>query len=225
MRSLRFWVVCLLLGAAAVLLRLRGDVDIAPKSEPLSRLSMSIGTWQGRDIPLEGYVLDVLGQGVFLNRTYLPVQGAPQRDSQGRGYDDGPIGLFIGYFPTQRTGQAIHSPQNCLPGAGWNFESKGVTELTDADGKHYRVGAYLISNGKDRDEVLYWYRSHGRSIASDYAAKWYTLTDSILHNRTDAALIRVITPLQPGEAPRDAELRAVSFAEQMNPMLSAYIPD
>jgi EpsI family protein len=225
MRSLRFWVICLLLGAAAALMRLRGDVDRAPKGEPLSRLSMSIGGWQGREIPLDGYVLDVLGQGVFLNRTYLPVQEGRQHNQLKQEHDNGPIGLFIGYFPTQRTGQAIHSPQNCLPGAGWNFDSKGVTELTDSEGKHYRVGAYLISNGKDRDEVLYWYRSHGRSIASDYAAKWYTLTDSILHNRTDAALIRVITPLQQGETPRDAEQRAVSFAEQMNPMLSTYIPD
>jgi EpsI family protein len=213
------------MGAAAVFLRLRGDVDRVPKSEPLSGLSMLIGGWQGREVPLDGHVLDVLGQGVFLNRTYLPVREGRKRDQQERRYDNGPIGLFIGYFPTQRTGQAIHSPQNCLPGAGWNFESKGVAELTDLEGRRYRVGAYLISNGKDRDEVLYWYRSHGRSIASDYAAKWYTLTDSILHNRTDAALIRVITPLQPGETPRDAELRAVSFAKQMNPLLPAYIPD
>ena len=35
-----------------------------------------------------------------------------------------PIGLFIGYFATQRTGQTIHSPQHCLPGAGWTFEPK-----------------------------------------------------------------------------------------------------
>jgi EpsI family protein len=223
MKSLQFWVVCLLLGAAAVLLRLRGDVDRVPHSEPLNRLSMFIGGWQGREVPLDDYVLDVLGQGVFLNRTYLPVRGGTNQHEQE--YDNGPIGLFIGYFPTQRTGQAIHSPQNCLPGAGWNFESKGVTDLTDSGGKRYRVGSYLISNGKDRDVVLYWYRSHGRNIASDYAAKWYTLTDSIMHNRTDAALIRVITPLQQGESPRYAELRALSFAEQMNPLLSAYIPD
>jgi EpsI family protein len=223
MRSPRFWVICLLLSAAAVLLQLRGDVDRVPTSEPLSKLSMSIGGWEGREIPLDGYVLDVLGKGVFLNRTYIPVRQGQQHNS--RENDNGPIGLFIGYFPTQRTGQAIHSPQNCLPGAGWNFESKGVTDLVDSAGTRYRVGTYLISNGKDRDQVLYWYRSHGRSIASDYAAKWYTLTDSILHNRTDAALIRVITPLQQGESPQDAKQRAVSFAEQMNPMLSAYIPD
>jgi EpsI family protein len=222
---MRFWIICLLLVATSVLLRLRGDVDQVPKSEPLNRLSMSIGNWQGREVPLDGYVLDVLGQGVFLNRTYLPMRGARQSNQHEREHDDAPIGLFIGYFPTQRTGQAIHSPQNCLPGAGWNFESKGLTDLMDSEGKRYRVGSYLISNGKDRDEVLYWYRSQGRSIASDYAAKWYTLTDSILHNRTDAALIRVITPLQQGESPREAELRAVSFAEQMNPLLSAYIPD
>jgi EpsI family protein len=211
--------VVVLLVLAAGMVELRGDTDHVPPSVPLSQLPMTLGGWRGADIPLEGYVLDVLGKGVFLNRSYLPTQ--PGTDAETRGA----IGLFIGYFPTQRTGQAIHSPQNCLPGAGWTFDVKGTTELVDAQGRHYRVGDYLISNGSNRDEVLYWYRSHGRTIASDYAAKWYTLTDSMLHDRTDAALVRVITALQPGESREDGHRRVVKFAETMSPLLSAYIPD
>ena len=56
-----------------------------------------------------------------------------------------PIGLFIGYFPTQRTGVTIHSPKNCLPGAGWTFESSQYVNLNDANGKAHRVGEYIIS--------------------------------------------------------------------------------
>lgn len=218
MRSPQFWAVVLLLLSTSVVLHARGDVDRVPASRPLSELPDSIQSMKSIDIPIDAGVLQVLGKGIFLNRLYQPAAGA-------RGSAAAPIGLFIGYFPTQRTGQAIHSPQNCLPGAGWTFESSSVTSLTDRSGKNYRVGEYVISDGKVRQEVLYWYRVHGRSIASDYQAKLYTLTDSMRYSRTDAALVRVITPVLNGESRQAAHDRAVSFAEAMAPLLPAYIPD
>ena len=217
---LQAWTAVLLLVFTAALLHLRGDVDKVPPSEPLANLPMSLGPWAATEYPLDDEVLSVLGKGIFLNRVYNPIQPSTRSIATAA-----PVGLFIGYFPTQRTGQAIHSPQHCLPGAGWTFESSGTTSFTDTNGKPYTVGDYLISDGKTRQEVLYWYRSHGRSIASDYAAKFYTLADSIRYNRTDAALVRVITPLVNGESRASAHERAITFASQMAPLLPAYIPD
>ena len=221
MKSARYWVVVLVLFLAIVVVRRRGDVDSVPQSAPLDHLPMSLAGRVGSDVPLDAYVLDVLGKGVFLNRIYSSMKSG----TGAKVTDDPAIGLFIAYFPTQRTGQAIHSPQNCLPGSGWTFDSKGVTTIKDGNGTPYRVGDYLISNGKDKDEVFYWYRTHGRTIANDYKAKWYTLTDSILYNRTDAALIRVVTPLRPGEGQDSARRRVAQFSAQLSPLLSAYIPN
>jgi EpsI family protein len=218
MKSPKFWVVALLIIAATVILHARGDVDRVPPSDPLSGMPTTIGQWTATDIPLDDETLRVLGKGVFLNRDYTPSGG-------GSALTDAPINLFIGYFPTQRTGQSIHSPQNCLPGAGWTFETSGVTTLKSSDGQEATVGEYVISNGAVKQEVLYWYRSHGRSIASDYMAKVYTLEESILYSRTDAALIRIITPVRPNESRLDAHQRAVTFAEQLNPLLPAFIPN
>jgi len=215
MRSARLWTILLLLFSARALLSLRGDVDAVPSSTPLSAFPTSIGIWSGQEIPLDSAVLDILGKGFFLNRTYTPDPGHPSA----------PVGLFIGYFPTQRTGQAIHSPQNCLPGSGWTFDSKGIADLTAPDGSVRHVGEYIISNGKTREEVLYWYHAHGRDIASDYTAKLYTLFDSIRFNRTDAALIRVITPVLAGETQLSAHQRAVTFAEHLTPVLPDFIPN
>jgi EpsI family protein len=221
MRSARLWVVALLMCATAVLLHARGDVDQVPDSRPLSELPSRIGPRTATDITLDPAVLEVLGKGFFLNRVYTPTRDIPG-ESIG---DRASVGLFIGYFPTQRTGQSIHSPQNCLPGAGWVFETSGVTDLIGPTGKKYSVGEYLISNGQTKQEVLYWYQMHGHSIANDYRAKLYTLADSIRYRRTDAALIRVITVVAPGEEQIDAHRRAVGFAEQIIPLLPAYIPD
>jgi len=222
MRSSRFWVVVSLLLAATVVLRVRGDVDRVPPSQPLNEMPETIGQWSAVDIPLDADVLAVLGKGVFLNRVYSVPRAtdAPKNEAP-----EPAIGLFIGYFPTQRTGQSIHSPQHCLPGAGWTFEKSGTTAIKSNDGKDIQVGEYIISDGTVKAEVLYWYRSHGRSIADDYQAKLYTLADSIRYSRTDAALVRIITQLAPGESPATAHERAVSFAEQMNPLLPAFIPN
>jgi EpsI family protein len=168
---------------------------------------------------LDQETLDVLGKGDFLYRVYSGRRGTNSDNSAT------PISLFIGYFPTQRTGQSIHSPQNCLPGAGWTFVASGVTDFTDETGKQYRVGDYLITDGKQSQEVLYWYQMHGRSIASDYAAKLQTITDSIKFGRTDAALVRIITTVDQAESREHARDRVVQFARQIVPLLPAYVPN
>jgi EpsI family protein len=221
MKSAQLWVVTLLMCVTAVVLQVRGDVDRVPPSRPLDELPRTIGVRVARDIPLDPEQLAVLGKGVFLERQYE----APPAAAGANNSIAPPMNLYIGYFPTQRTGQAIHSPQNCLPGSGYVFLSSGVTDLTDPSGKRYSVGEYLVSNGVATDEVLYWYRVHGRSVANDYKAKLYTLADSIRYARTDAALIRVITQVSPGEDRAIAHQRAVDFADQIIPLLPAYIPD
>ena len=113
----RYLVVLALLLAAAGVLLSRGDVDRVPASVPLAQIPETIGNWHARDVPIGDDVLAILGKGDFLNRIYSYGSGGAA-DQQVM-----PVSLFIGYFATQRTGQAIHSPQNCLPGAGWTFES------------------------------------------------------------------------------------------------------
>jgi EpsI family protein len=213
MKSPRFWTVVLLLAGTALILRARGDSDLIPAREPLSQLPRAIAGWTGSDLPIDRETLDVLGAGDFLSRVYTGNGGAS------------PIGLFIGYFPTQRTGVSIHSPKHCLPGAGWAFESSRSVDLNDADGKAHRVGEYIIANGEDRQFVIYWYQAHGRSVASEYMAKIYLVTDAMRMNRTDGALVRVIAPIGPREGESVAKARAEAFVAQLAPMLPRFIPN
>jgi len=218
MKSPRFWIVIVLLTSTIFVLQSRGDVDQVPYSEPLSLMPQSFGPWAAQDIPLTDDTLEVLGKGDFLNRVYTfqPPAGAAKLP---------PIGLFIGYFASQRTGQTMHSPQNCLPGAGWIFESHKYTDIRDINGKDYKVGEYVISNGDIKQFVIYWYQAHGRSIPNEYIAKGYMVTDAIRMNRTDGALVRVITQILPSESLEAAEARAVQFTQQMAPNLPRFIPN
>jgi len=230
MTSSRYWTVIGLLVLATGTLYRRGSEDRVPSSTPLADFPAMVGNMSSVDMPIDPEALAILGQGVFLNRVFSP----PKLDVSDTFTEAGApvvrkgataIGLFIAYFPTQRTGQSIHSPQNCLPGSGWSFESSGTTEVTDNGGKTSQVGDYIIVNGDQRAEVLYWYQSHGRAIANDYKAKLYMLADSIRYSRSDAALVRIVTPIQTDEARDAAHLRAVGFAQRLIPMLPAYIPN
>jgi EpsI family protein len=213
MISPRFWTVVALLAGTALLLHARGNTDLIPVSEPLSQIPRTIAGWSGSDVQINQETLDVLGAGDFLSRVYT------------HGGEEQPIGLFIGYFPTQRTGVAIHSPKNCLPGSGWAFESSEYVNLNDANGKVHRVGEYIISDGENRQFVIYWYQAHGRSVASEYLAKVYLVTDAIRLNRTDGALVRVITPIDAAGGTSAARARAEAFAAKLVPMLPRFIPN
>ena len=225
MKSPRFWTVVLLLAFTAIILQSRGDSDRVPPSEPLHLMPETIGAWTGQDLPIADEILAVLGKGDFLNRVYYRSQSLDVSQAEGRSGANLPIGLFIGYFPTQRTGQSIHSPQNCLPGAGWTFDSHRYTSVKDVNGKSYRVGEYLISNGEVRQFVIYWYQAHGRSIPNEYVARAYMVADAIRMDRTDGALVRVITQIAPTESVDDARKRVVRFTSLMAPMLPRFIPN
>jgi EpsI family protein len=225
MKSPKFWTVVLLLFVTALILRSRGDKDRVPPSEPLKLMPETIGSWTGQDLPIADDVLAVLGKGDFLNRVYTSSQPIDISQSSTPTAANLPIGLFIGYFPTQRTGQTIHSPQNCLPGAGWTFDSRRYITLKDVNGKSFRVGEYQISNGETRQFVIYWYQAHGRSIPNEYVARVYMVADAIRFNRTDGALVRVITQIAPTETVADARKRAVRFTSLMAPMLPRFIPN
>jgi EpsI family protein len=218
MKSARFWVIIVLLASTIFVLESRGDMDTIPPSEPLSLMPRTFGPWTAQDVPLTEDTLEVLGKGDFLNRVYSarPAAGSPAIP---------PVSLFIGYFASQRTGQTMHSPQNCLPGAGWVFESKTYTEIQDINGKNYKVNADVISNGDIKQFVIYWYQAHGRSVPNEYAAKGYMVTDAIRMNRTDGALVRVITQVMPSESLESAEARAVHFTQQMAPNLPRFVPN
>jgi EpsI family protein len=218
MKSPRFWIVIVILVSTIFVLQGRGDVDQVPFSEPLRLMPQSFGPWTAQDVPLTDDTLEVLGKGDFLNRiyTFQSPDGAVRVP---------PISLFIGYFASQRTGQTMHSPQNCLPGAGWTFESQKYTTIQDINGKDYKVGEYVISNGDIRQFVIYWYQAHGRSVPNEYLAKAYMVTDAIRMNRTDGALVRVITQILPSETLDAAGARAIHFTQQMAPDLPRFIPN
>ena len=101
---------------------------------------------------------------------------------------------LVSYYDRQGQGKTIHSPRNCLPGAGWEI-LRGDTRTLDVDGSKHVVNHYILKNGAATTVVYYWYQGRGRVVASEYAVKWNLLRDAALLGHTEEALVRVQVPV------------------------------
>jgi len=211
----RFLVAAFLIAAAAVFLQAHSHSETFPPRLPLQSFPQQLGLWTGIDVAIDKEVLDVLGPGDFLLRTYTNQQSTQSSPN---------IDLFIAYFRSQRTGDTIHSPKNCLPGAGWAPVSTSRITLSLPGHAPFPANRYIIAKGDSRDIVLYWYWAHDRGVASEYWAKYYLVADSIRMNRSDGALVRISSPMYPGETPAAAEQRLLPFTSDIAPLLDNYIP-
>jgi EpsI family protein len=211
--SLRFLLAAALIASAAIFLEARGRNEIFPSRLPLQSFPTQLSNWTGTDIAIQKDVLEVLGPGDFLLRVYQnPAEKQPFVD------------LFIAYFPSQRTGDTIHSPKHCLPGSGWlPVESSRVT-LSLPGHRPFPANRYVIAKGDSRQLVLYWYWAHDRGVASEYWAKFYLVADSMRMNRSDGALVRITTPMYSGETAEAGQQRVLPFAGDVAPLLDNYIP-
>jgi EpsI family protein len=204
--------------ATALTLAQASRAEPTPIRESLQSLPIVLEDWQGRvDKDFEPEIVAILGVDDYTNRSYYAPGGRR-------------LGLYVGYHSSQRQGDTIHSPLNCLPGAGWVPMEQGRAQLTvsDANGaaRTIEINRVVISRGLDRQLVFYWYQSHGRVVASEYWGKVYTVLDAIRLNRTDAALVRVIAPVASNE-PQDlaeAERAAQTFVKLLFPRLGKHLP-
>jgi EpsI family protein len=190
---------------------------VAGSERPVSRellasLPRDLNGWRSTtDTPIDDEVLTVLGVDDYVNRVYTRA-GVP------------PVSLYVGYYASQRQGDTIHSPQNCLPGAGWQAIDSGRASL-DMGGSPISVNRYVIEKGLDRQVVLYWYQGRGRVVANEYENKLWLMLDAARLHRTNGALVRVIAPVSAGAGGMAAsDAATAAFSRTLYPHLSAYLP-
>ena len=209
-------LVALLVSAGVVA---RADrTEPVPPRQTFDKFPMTFADWRGVQQPaFTQDILDVLGVDEYVTRAYFTTNRLEG------------VGLYVGYYQSQRQGDTMHSPLNCLPGAGWEPVSNGhLTMNVPGQGGATRpieVNRYVIRKGLERQLVLYWYQAHDRIVASEYWGKFYMVADAVRLNRTDGALVRVIVPVATDDVNEArAEASAVRFVQAMFPHLAEFLP-
>jgi len=207
----RYWLMFAVLLGATTGMAYLSHGEATPPAKPLTDFPTQIAGFKTvAEMPLDQETIDQLGVTDYLNRWYFsPLQGQ--------------IGLYIGYFRSQRTGASIHSPKNCLPGSGWQPEKASIFELPVDDGRKVPINLYIVRKDLDEQLILYWYQAHGRVVASEYWGKFYLVYDALRLNRTDAALVRIAVPIVHGDEGQ-ARSRAIAFAKQITQDVDQIIP-
>jgi EpsI family protein len=215
--KIRIVILSLFMLAAAATISYASRPEIIPLRQSLEGLPMRFADWNGwRSTDMTQKVQDILGVDDYIRRVYH------------RG-DSVHVSLYIGYYESQQTGQTIHSPMNCMPGSGWNPIRNERISIPVGGDTTIEVNRITIQKGGTSQVVLYWYQSQGRVVASEYMGKIYTVLDALRTNRTDAALIRLVVPVQGDKLTDEAELMAervaVEFTQDLFPLLSDFLPD
>jgi EpsI family protein len=186
---------------------------VSPQRDSFVTFPRQAGKWaMVREEVLDQETTNVLKADEYVMRSY-----SDKNDRQ--------VELFIAYYKSQRAGESMHSPKNCLPGAGWGIVSADEVALHPQDPQSATINRYMIEKNAQRALVLYWYQAGGRIIANEYWGKIYLVLDALRSGRRDGAIIRFVVMIPKG-SDGSAELASgLAFAQEVAPVLSKYLPN
>lgn len=201
--------------------------QIQPPRTAFAEFPMALpGGWIGRPDRLESDVLATLAVDDYIIANYTRA-GEPW------------VNFYVAYYNSQSGGQSTHSPRTCIPGGGWEISqldevpltvaaqesASGRTAVSAAPAMGARINRAIIQKGEQRQLVYYWFRQRGRTMTSELAVKWSILRDGIMRDRSDGALVRLVTPVSVGESVDQADRRLNAFLSTIAGRLPDYIPD
>ena len=172
--------IILIVGCALLFQGTRAQESV-PLAGPLNQILAQLDGYRIEDQKVSDEERKVAGMSDYVARVY---------------YRDTTLAFttYVGYYDRQTQGKSIHSPKNCLPGAGWEVLGASTASISSPAGPRV-VNRYLLKNGNAEAVVYYWYQGRGRVVANEYAVKLNLLRDAALLGHTEEALVRVVVPM------------------------------
>ena len=177
------FVLLLAIGVAGVLVSSRHE--IIPERKSFATFPITVGDWHGRLSSLDAPTIKFLGLTDYILSDYAKSKG---RD----------VNFYVAYYASQRSGLSPHSPSVCLPGNGWQIATFQRTYYHGPN-LSFPINRVVMQRESQKELVYYWFDERGMTIANEWLSKLYLLRDAIFKNRTDGALVRLVTPIYPGE--------------------------
>lgn len=200
-------VMLLLISAFSVTRFIDTRTEYVPSYPAFVNFPMQLEGWSGSHDSLEERVIQVLGMSDYLMANFI------SDDSE-------MVNFYVAYYESQRKGVSPHSPRVCIPGGGWE-----IARLQRIEANGQPANRVVIKRGAEEQLVYYWFAGRGRNVANEYLNKWYLFQDAIFENRSDGALVRIVTGVGPGETLEDADRRILDFMSKAQPELENFIMD
>jgi len=214
LRQPMFIVAVILLGATLAISHTVDFYEKIPAKKNLNQFPMKVGEWNAdsRQTMAQKFI-DALGLSEYVIIDY-----------QNR--NEKKVNFYVAYYESQRKGESIHSPASCLPGSGWSFDQSGTVKISGmpGDNETYEINRAVMQLGPKRQITYYWFQVRGRILDNAYQLKIYNFWDALTQQRTDGALVRLITTVYPDEKIEAAEARLQKFVRDIEPVLEEFIP-
>jgi len=191
-----------------------------PPVQPMKAVPLTLLGYTGREQVIDSAERKVAGMSDYVLRNFGGDSLNPQ------------FSLYVGYYDRQVQGKTIHSPRNCLPGAGW--EIMASSQMPVPGGAPGTINRVILVNSGVRALVYYWYQGRGRIESSEYRVKWDLLRDAAVYGRTEEALVRIVVPISPGTPGKmptvnDPEVKVADetarrAAAEVTPMVAKVLP-
>ena len=184
-----------------------------PIATPLEQFPLKIGQWTGQRQTMEEKFIVALDLNDYVIVDY--------RNPSGKS-----VNFYTAYYQSQSKGESIHSPATCLPGSGWIFREAGdvPVKIPGVPGGVMRINRAFMQKGDFKQLSYYWFLQRGRILTNAYQLKLYVFWDALTQQRTDGALVRVITPVYADEDLPQADERLRGFIGDVVPELDKFIP-
>lgn len=205
----RLIIVVLLLGGTIIYTNVMSHGEPVPITRPLKEFPEQIGDWKSTTHFFSKEVYDILGVDDSTLRNY--------RDDNGN-----LISLYIGYYESQKEGEIIHSPKNCMLGSGWQPLEISRIEIDTPSGK-IPLSKMIVEKGLQKEIVLYWYQTSTDVIANEYLQRINFVWDAIRYNRTNAAFIRFTSPVLNNDYEKTIQIE-IDFIKEVIPLLNNFLP-
>jgi len=170
-------------------------IERPPLRKKLDTLPLELGSWIGRDKPVDPAILRESQATECLSRVY------ESREYPGRRYE-----LWINYSDV---GDNLrHSPKICLPSGGWNEVESMTREMDISYGqsqKDLKITRLGYSQGEMVQGIGFWYYIFGEGKLERYV-RGLPITSRSSHGRTTRGSGMTVEVFCPGESDPDGSV-------------------
>ncbi|MGQ9579325.1 MAG: exosortase C-terminal domain/associated protein EpsI [Armatimonadota bacterium] len=147
----------------------------------LDSLPKTIGTWEGRDLPIEKSIRDIMSADKLLYRVYVGKN------------PDYPVSVWIVYRKFGRR-EFVHRPEMCYPAVGWEITRKRYVTLPYG-GREVEAVEVVATREIDTEIIVYWFVSGDRTEANFAKQQLIMALDRLRAQKYGWAFIRLSIPV------------------------------
>ncbi|MGX9353142.1 VPLPA-CTERM-specific exosortase XrtD [Shimia sp. W99] len=189
---------------------------VAPERYDFALFPSQIGDWRqfGDERKFSPAVEKTLAADDYLAVQFSQSPSAPKLD------------FFSAWYRDLSADGVQHTPEICLPGAGWEIAKVERVDISGELGLQYpfAINQVIIQKNEERMLVYYWFTHMGRAMPRNSSAKLSVLTRGVIAGRLDGAIVRLISPIKKDQPVSEVKVQMNDLLNEILVELPRFVP-